>query len=127
MRWPVWLATGIAVHCLVGAIRLPRACVKRWADVAGIEEQGAVRWRFERAFLERHDVIESLLATTPDNAVIAFRGAPKGALEYAAALLWPRVCCFEDRLPRAETTHRGRPIAPVVLVANGAALQLVPR
>ncbi len=133
-RTSFWIGLAVIVHCGIGVARLPRAASKRWGEVAEFRTRGAVRWRLEDGFPNHPEdversiaVIEELLRTTPDNAIVPIRGLPEDALEYAPALLWPRLCCFEERLVVVAGEHRGRPVAGVTLIGDGARLALEAR
>ena len=101
------LAVGVALHCAFGVLRIPHAVIgKRVADLTGAE------------------VILEVRDNTPENAVVPVRGLFKGALEYVPPLLWPRLCCRVEALAAGASEHLGRPVAPYVIVSDGASLLL---
>ncbi|MCA8948531.1 MAG: hypothetical protein KDE27_03465 [Planctomycetes bacterium] len=127
-RVTTWLAVAVGAHCAFGALRVPHAVIwKRWCEVADYRAEGGVAWRLESAALDGREAIETLLRTTGEDAVVLLRGDPKGAIEYAAPLLWPRLCCVAGAVPAEAETYLGRPIAARVLVGEGRALRLEPR
>ncbi|MGC6489347.1 MAG: hypothetical protein ACON4Z_16995 [Planctomycetota bacterium] len=89
---------------------------------------GDAAWLFAAAHLEGTELIERLRRETNEDAIIAvwgaFKGAFKGAIEFAPRLLWPQLLARENLLEPDATAHRGRPISPFVLVSDGAALRL---
>ena len=122
------IAVGVALHCAFGVLRIPHAVIgKRVADVTAFHREGDVPWLMARARLTGADVILSVRENTAENAVVPVRGLFKGALEYVPALLWPRLCCRAEALAGGASQYLGRPIAPYVIVADGASLLLEPR
>jgi len=128
VNWATWVAVAVVLHCGFGALRIPHAVFgKRWDDAAEFDREGVAAWRLRRARLEGLPAIERLLRTTADSAVVAIGGQFKGALEYVPPLLWPRLCCFRDRLPADATTYLGRPIAEYAVIGEGTTLRLEAR
>lgn len=122
------LAVLVLLHLVLGLLRLPFSVVgRRLAEVAACEREGHARFVFASARQDGADAIAELLATTPADAVVPIRGLRKGAIEFAPALLWPRLCCDAEALPRGAERHDGRPIAARVLVGDGDRLRLEPR
>ncbi len=123
------LAGLVVAHVAFGYVRLPASVVgRRLAEVAACRRDGYVPFVLGSAFQGGEDAIAELLATTSPDAVIPIRGLRKGAIEFAPALLWPRLCCATESLPAgAVRTADGRPIAQQVLVADGASMRLEPR
>ena len=70
------------------------------------------------------EVVLEVRDNTPENAVVPVRGLFKGALEYVPPLLWPRLCCRVEALAAGASEHLGRPVAPYVIVSDGASLLL---
>ena len=118
----------VVAHVLFGLFRIPHAVIaQRFEDVAGFRRDGDAAWLFRTAKLEGADAIGLVRARTGPDAVVAFRGDRKGAMEFVPPLLWPRLCCAADRLPAGATTFAGRPIADVVLVGDGLTLRVEAR
>lgn len=118
----------LLLHVAFGLARVPHAVVvKRWREVAACREEGDAAFILRTAHLTGAEAIAMLRNTTPENAVIAVRGEDKGVLEFAPPLLWPRLCKAEGALPAGAVSAEGRPIAPMVLVAEGKHLRLEAR
>jgi len=123
-----WLAVLLLAHAVFGALRLPGSvALRRLTEIRACEGQGRARYALQLAQLDGADAIATLLATTPEDAVVPIRGVRKGAIEFAPGLLWPRLCVEAAVLPAGERTAAGRPIAAVVLVGDGTTLRLEPR
>jgi hypothetical protein len=111
-RWSNALLALLLVHLLWGLARTPsRALARRGEDIAAFRRQGDAAFLFADAALDGADAILWLRAHTPPGARIAWRGADRGAIEFAAALLWPRLLV-------AQPPAAGEP----VLVATRTAL-----
>ncbi|MCC6669506.1 MAG: hypothetical protein IT458_00480 [Planctomycetes bacterium] len=135
-----WGGVLVALGCLhagIGLARVPHDVVgQRLAEVRACRAEGDTRYLFRTAFLRGAAAVERL-RTTPADSVILFRGDGKGALEFAPALLWPRLLVHADRVPPEATTYSGRRIARLpspggrfaqaVLVGEGKALRLETR
>ena len=118
----------VIAHVVFGLCRIPHAVVaQRLEDVAGYRRDGDAAWLFRTAKLEGADAIAAVRARTAPDAVVVFRGDRKGAMEWAPALLWPRLCCAENRLPAGATTFAGRPIADLALVGDRLTLRVEAR
>jgi hypothetical protein len=127
MRLASLLALLVLAHVAFGLLRVPHAVVaRRVRDVQAVADEGYAPFAMQRARLLGADAIETLRAATPPDAVIAVRGDFKGALEFAPALLWPRLCRRAETLAGMATLS-GRPIAAWTLVGDGPALRLEPR
>jgi hypothetical protein len=118
----------VIAHVLFGVGRIPHAVIaQRWEDVDGYRRDGDAAWLFREAKLEGADAIAAVRARTAPDAVVLFRGDRKGAMEWAPPLLWPRLCCAEERLPAGAKTFAGRPIADLVLVGDENLLRVEAR
>lgn len=127
-RWSAWLLAAIGLHCAVGVARIPHAVIgKRWAEVAEFGRDGEVEWRLRTARIEGAAAITTLRESTAEDAVVVMRGDLEDAIEFAPALLWPRLCCVETSLPAGADSYLGRPIAPWAIVGDGMLLRLEPR
>jgi hypothetical protein len=117
-------------------LRVPRKVIARRAgDVAAHERAGATAALFAASGLDGAAAVEWLRAHTPPDAVVAWTGDATGAMEFAAALLWPRLLVAADRLGDA-AGWQGRSVARgawngrdgrLVLVGDGAAVRLEAR
>jgi len=125
MRLAPWLPPALVLaHVVFGLLRVPRSVVaKRLAQVAAVEQEGYVPYLFRAAHLEGADAVLDLSASTPPHALIVTRGPLKGALEFAPALLWPRLCLRDG----AVLPDDGRPVAGRALVGDRDGLWLEPR
>ncbi len=118
----------LVTHVAFGLARVPHAVVaKRWREVTACRAEGDAAFILRTAHLTGAEAIVTLRATTPQNAVVAVRGVDKGVLEFAPPLLWPRLCKAEGAIPAGAATDEGRPIAAMVLVAEGKHLRLEAR
>ena len=123
-----WLAVLLIAHAVFGVLRLPGSVVaRRLGEIAACAREGHARYTLRLAQQSGSDAIVQLLAATPPDAVVPIRGVRRGAIEFAPGLLWPRLCVDAAALPAGARTAAGRPIAPFVLVGDGAALRLEPR
>jgi hypothetical protein len=120
-----WL---IALHIIWGVSRIPHAVIgKRWRDIAAYHHEGEAAWRLQKGHLDGAQAIHHLREVTAEESIIPISGSTKGALEYAAALLWPRLCCWADQLPAKDQFYAGRPIAPYLLTGDRTTLRVEPR
>jgi hypothetical protein len=79
-------------HLAWGLVRVPsRAIVRRQADITSYRRLGDAAFLFDDAALRGDDAITWLRAHSTAGQRIAWRGADRGAIEFAAALLWPRL------------------------------------
>ncbi|MGE3173918.1 MAG: hypothetical protein AB7O97_14935 [Planctomycetota bacterium] len=127
---PSLLAGLVLGHVVFGLLRVPHAAVaRRLEEIDAVETQGRVAFAFESAYKAAYrngaDVVQLLLDTTPEDAVVPVRGDFKGALELAVALLWPRLCVRAEHVSGG--VYGDRPVVDRVLVGDGAALRLESR
>lgn len=122
------LALLLLLHLGLGVLRLPASVVgRRLREVAACRQVGHGTYALESAGQSGASAIDVLLTQTPADAVVLIRGLRKGAIEFAPALLWPRLCCDESALPRDGDRYAGRPIAAYMLVGDGELLRLEAR
>jgi len=88
---------------------------RRLDDVAAYREQGAAAFLLGGARLEGAEALQWLQRHVPADAAVLWRWPCKGALEFAAALLAPRLVVDERAVPPEATTAAGRPLARGVL------------
>lgn len=128
----------LGAHVLWCAARVPgRVIARRADDVASHRQLGRARFLLTRPGVAGADAVEWLLANVPDDAVVLWRGDSKGALEFAPALLRPRLLVAEAACAPEAREHRGRRLATrrdaagtervLVLEGLGADLRLVER
>jgi hypothetical protein len=109
--WSRLLAGALAVHIAWGLARVPvKVIARRHEDIAAHERAGATRAQFAANGCDGAEAVEWLQAHTAPDAVVAWTGTTKGAMELAAALLWPRLLVAATDLGDAPRWH-GRPIA----------------
>ena len=111
MAVPVLVAL-LVLHVAFGVARLPgRVWMRRIDEVAEYRTKGAVRFLLDSAQLGGAAELEWLLANTPPDSVILWRWPADGALEFAAALLAPRLVVDDRALPGGDSTFAGRDVA----------------
>ncbi len=122
----------VAAHLVLLVVRIPHAAFgKRLRSIREWRERGQVHYHLGR-WPESAAAIDWLLEHTPPNCVVPWRGDWKGALEFAPALLWPRILYVAKSLGSSQLSVHGRPIATrggrcVVLNGHGMNLSLGPR
>ncbi|MCU0862859.1 MAG: glycosyltransferase family 4 protein [Planctomycetes bacterium] len=114
--WMVLAMVLLAVHLLLGIVRLPgKVWARRLDDVAAYREQGAVSYLFRGAKLEGAEIVQWLQREVPPDAAVLWRWPCDGALEFPPALLAPRLFVDERAVPPGAVTAAGRPLARGVL------------
>jgi hypothetical protein len=129
----LWAA--LAAHLAMGLGRVPASVFgKRLAEVSAWQCEGPAHYLFRTTSLTGVGAVDELLRVTPADAVIVWRGETKGPMEFAAALLWPRLLIAEQSLPADATRWQGRPVASwpdgpgqLLLVAERSSLRLARR
>lgn len=109
LRWLPWL---ILAHLLWGAVRLPgKALARRVDEIERYRRDGAEHWFLDRGGYSGADVVTWIRDNTPERCVVLWEGERLGAMEFAAALLAPRL--FVRARPDGDdrTEHAGLPIA----------------
>jgi len=102
----------LGAHLAIGIIRLPtRVIGRRLDEIELYQQKGAARFLLDDAKIQGADEIEWLLANTDKDCVVLWRWPCDGALEFAAALLAPRLIVDERKVSRGDTTFAGRNIA----------------
>ena len=135
---PRWFRVAIAlliVHIAVGVARIPS---KVWGErqdaISHHHEVGAARYHVGNEHHFGADVIERILGDSQEDTVVLWRGEWKGAMEFAPALLAPRLLIPAGKCPKDATSWRGHDLATVrnssgdlvvpVLVGTGAGIEL---
>lgn len=99
----------LLAHVVWGLARAAlRTGPRRLADVAAFGARGDAAFLLADAGLEGAAAIERLRAATAPGQRIRWRGDDRGAIEFAAALLWPRLLVRD----------RADPGTPVLLAAR---------
>lgn len=99
-------------HLAIGIGRLPaRVFGRRLDEIELYQHKGAARFLLEDAGLQGAVELEWVLDNTDKRSVILWRWPSKGALEFAAALLAPRLIVDERKVPAGDTQFAGRRIA----------------
>ena len=132
MRIAPLLAAVVVAHCGFALLRLPKLWVKRQDEVAAFRQRGDAEYLLTGGGLTGTDVIERLRRETPEQCAIVIRGESRGAMEFAAALLFPRLLVHDALVPKDATSVFARPLARgaqgvVALRGLGRSLSLEPR
>jgi len=130
-----WVA--LAAHVGLVLARVPQKVVgRRLGEVAAWRAEGPARYLFRTSGLEGVEAIEELLRNSPEDAIVLWRGDGHGAVEFAPALLWPRLLAAEGSVPADAKLYLERPVAlwpgsarhaVLQAEAEGRSLRLVPR
>jgi len=91
-RWSLAVLLLLVGHLAWGLVRVPsRALVRRQADIATYRRLGDAAFLFGEARLQGADAIVWLRRHGRADERVRWQGADRGAIEFAAALLWPRL------------------------------------
>lgn len=102
----------LLAHLAIGVGRMPSRVIGRRLDEIDLYEQkGAARFLLEDAKIEGAEQLEWLLANTAEDSVVLWRWPADGALEFAAAVLAPRLVVDERKVEPGSTRFAGRTIA----------------
>lgn len=113
------------LHLAWGLARVPgKVVARRLDDVRTFATDGDASALFAASGLDGADVIAWVRAEAPPHAVVLWRGAEVGAIEFAAALLWPRLVVRAAAVGDA-STHAGRTIATATLAGRRGRIVLV--
>lgn len=108
----IFLLVLLGAHLALGIGRIPGRVIQRRLDeIHQYEQKGPARFLLEDAKLHGADELEWVLANTAEHSVILWRWPSKGALEFAAALLAPRLVVDERLVSPGATQFAGRTIA----------------
>jgi hypothetical protein len=111
-RWGLALAVLLGAHVAVGIARIPsKVWGERAEEIARYRDAGAVRFHLDNRERRGADAVQAVLDQSPENAVVLWRGAWRGALEFAPALLAPRVLVHELSCAPDAASLWDRPIA----------------
>lgn len=102
----------LGAHLAIGIARIPgRVIGRRLDEIKLYEDKGAARFLIEDAKIQGTDELEWVLANTDKRSVILWRWPCDGSLEFAAALLAPRLVVDERHVPPGAVKFAGRIIA----------------
>jgi hypothetical protein len=120
-------ATLLAAHVLFGLCRAPLVTVARRAqEIAEYRREGDIAYVMRTSHLQGADALVELRRTTPPDHDVRVRGDSNGPLEFAPALLWPRLCYHRGPGLPVLSERTRRPMARHTLVADGNDLRLDP-
>jgi hypothetical protein len=110
---PTWYRVAVlllAAHLVIGVARLPdKVFGKRTAEIAGYR-QGAAQHLLANARLRGGDALAWLLDAAPSEVAVLLRWPVDGAVEFAPALLSPRLLVDERHVPIGAERAAGRPL-----------------
>ena len=114
------IAAALVVHLLFCAQRLPlKALPARLESVAQLSRVGPVAYHLRDEPVASLEVVEFLIANTPEDCVLLFSGEDRGTLELVNALLAPRLLYIEATVPQGASSVHGRPLARARLAGRG--------
>ena len=123
-RWSVVTAL-VLIHIGWGLFRVPRVVVgRRLDDIAGYRQQGEVERLFDASKLEGAAAVSWVRENAAPDSVVLWSGSELGAMEFAAAFLWPRLVVAAHRCVDA-TTFAGRKIAVATVAGRTGRITLV--
>jgi hypothetical protein len=101
----------LVVHLAVAALRLPAKVCGRRADDVAAYRAGPAKFLLDGAKLAGGADLAWLLQHAPPDSVVLWRWPCDGAVEFAPALLTPRLCVDERAVPPGATEYQGLPLA----------------
>src|SRR5262245_11658424 len=123
-RWSVVTAL-VLIHIGWGLYRVPEVVVgRRLEEIAGYRQQGEVERLFDANNLDGAATVSWVRAQAPPDSVVLWSGSELGAMEFAAAYLWPRLVVDANRCGDA-TTFAGRKIAVATVAGRTGRITLV--
>ena len=134
-RLAVLSACLLGIHILWGALRIPgKVYGKRLEHVRRYREVGAPGYHLDTDHRQGADLLRLLLAETPPDCILLWRGDTHGAIEFVPPLIAPRLLVAENECPANATHLLERPLAQgmladgsrgvFVLVGHGDSLSL---
>ena len=112
------------MHVLWGLARLPtKAFGRRLEDIANYRENGGTASLLAHNRYQGAAAIAWICEVAPPDAVVLWRGQETGAMEFAAAMLWPRLLADADRVQ--SDTVAGRTVATAARDGRTGAIVLV--
>lgn len=123
-RWSVVTAL-VLIHVAWGLVRVPRVVVgRRLEDIRGYRQQGEVECSFDANNLDGAATVSWVREHAAPDSVVLWSGSEVGAMEFAAAFLWPRLVVDANRCGDV-TTFAGRKIAVATVAGRTGRLMLV--
>ncbi|HEX5053220.1 MAG TPA: hypothetical protein VFZ65_15705 [Planctomycetota bacterium] len=132
-RWSLGLLALVSVHVCWGLARVPtKVLARRLTYIEAFRRDGDAAFLFGDARIQGADAVLWLREHTANDSVLLWRGTETGPIEFAAALLWPRLLVAAGAVDGA-TSFAGRSFATgtiagrtgrIVLVAERAALHV---
>jgi hypothetical protein len=123
-RWSVVTAL-VLIHIGWGLFRVPPVVVgRRLEDIARYRQQGDVECLFGASHLDGAATVAWVRQHAAPDSVVLWSGSELGAMEFAAAFLWPRLVVDAHRCGDA-TTFAGRKIAVATVAGRTGRLTLV--
>jgi hypothetical protein len=129
---PRLLGALVLAHVAWGLARVPtRVVARRLDEVEQFRRSGAIDHFLATRHLQGADAVAWVRDRTGPDAVVLWAGDAGGALEFAPAMLAPRLLVDERSCAHGQTTYAGRPIATgtlgattgrIVLVGNGKSI-----
>jgi hypothetical protein len=101
----------LAAHVAFGLLRLPGKVWGRRADDIARYRDDDVAFLLDGARLGGADAIRWLRTNVPPNGAVMYAPPISDAMEFAAALLTPRLLVHVDAVPSGVTTWAGRVLA----------------
>lgn len=109
----------LGAHVVLGMLRLPgKVWARRLDEIATYQQKGPAGFFLDTAHQHGAEVVEWLLANTPPDAVVLWRGESKGALEFVPSLIAPRLLVREQSASHGSARYLDRPLARLA-TANG--------
>lgn len=111
-RWLLLLACLLATHLLWGALRIPgKVYGKRLDRIRRYQEVGGLHYHFDDDHRQGPDLLQLLLASTPPECILLWRGKVQGSIEFVPPMIAPRLLVAESACPTNATQLFGRPLA----------------
>lgn len=102
----------LLVHVAWGLVRIPdKAIARRRDDIARYTERGQAGYFLKHAKWEGTEAIAWIVANTAADAAILHDGPTRGAFEFAAGSLSPRLLVLSSAWAPGRETVAGRPVA----------------
>jgi hypothetical protein len=96
----ILLAVLLTAHLVLAGLRvLPKHWNKRAEEIQRYQTEGRYSFYFREFANEDGQIFAWLAANTPLDGVLLWRGEWRGVLEFAPALLWPRLLVAESAVP----------------------------
>ncbi|HEX6810080.1 MAG TPA: hypothetical protein VF384_00530 [Planctomycetota bacterium] len=123
-RWSV-VTVLVLIHIGWGLLRVPRVVVDRRLDeVDSHRRQGDIEYLFAASNLEGARAVSWVREHTAPDCVVLWSGSEVGAMEFTAALLWPRLLVDAGRCGEAATFAQ-RKVAVATIAGRTGRIALV--